>query len=110
MLSGRAMAEEGSSRPASGFEHKLFHILKKHYPNLLHGELISVGTLISAKAHNKYYNELKEALSYLNLPPQIDKTILEQSIREAIKIKPERYTILEKETPQKIITTAQRIF
>ena len=112
--SGRAMAEYGSSRPASGFEHKLYHaynFLTDYKNPVMHGELAAIGTLLSAYAHEQFntrpddnlYSELRAAFMKIGLPTTvsgieslgIDIDKLKQAIIYTINIKPNRYTIAE---------------
>ena len=69
--SGEAMTRVGSSRPASGFEHKFYHAFRNllRFPtSASHGVLVAVGTLISAAAHGCYHDEIRRAFSRAGLP------------------------------------------
>ncbi len=119
--SGEAMTRAGSSRPASGFDHKFYHA----YKNLLrldtsasHGILTAIGALISAKAHNKNYSAFYEAFQKVGLPVTrqdlenygitVEKAV--KAIRAAGEIKPDRYTILEEEGPERLVQAFKEAF
>jgi len=119
--SGEAMTRVGSSRPASGFEHKLYHA----FHNLLrlpseasHGVLVAVGTLIAAAAHGRYYEQIRKAFRRAALPVDaqglsdyaIDPDHLLRAIAQAHRIKPERYTILEEVGPERMIAVCKEIY
>lgn len=59
ILSGLAMQMWGNSRPASGTEHHISHIIEMEPPLLnvhsdgLHGEKVGVGTLLAAKEYHR---------------------------------------------------------
>ena len=106
IASAESMSRYGSSRPASGFEHKLYHAyneLTDFQPKATHGELVAVGALCSSYAHGKYQDILRQAYINAGLPVSskdlkdcsIDRDLLLRSISAAKKVKPERYTILE---------------
>lgn len=106
IASAEAMSRYGSSRPASGFEHKLYHAynqLTGFKPRATHGELVATGALISSRVHGCYHDELTEAYRQVGLPttaPEladcgIDMEILEAACDAALKVKPQRYTIVE---------------
>lgn len=60
LLSGLAMQVFGSSRPASGAEHHISHLIEMHPLPLglnstaLHGEKVGVGTIIMSEAYHKF--------------------------------------------------------
>ena len=119
--SGEAMARVGSSRPASGFEHKLYHA----YQNVLgfdhratHGILVAVGTLISAHAHGQWLDPMRESFDRIGLPVDGDSLAafgltperVERAITAAAGVKPERYTILEHLGPEALIASFREVF
>ena len=59
LLSGLAMQMIGNSRPASGAEHHISHIIEMHPEGLevssdaLHGEKVGVGTLLAVKEYHR---------------------------------------------------------
>jgi len=112
--SGEAMARVGSSRPASGFEHKLYHA----YQNLLgfpssatHGIIVAVGSLISAQAHGQWLEPMRAGFAHAGLPVDqaglaaLDMTPerIVQAIQASVQVKPERYTILEHLGPEALV-------
>jgi len=106
IASAESMSRYGSSRPASGFEHKLYHAyneLTGFSPGATHGELVAVGALCSSYAHGKFQEDLRLAYTNAGLPVNstdlrncgINHDLLIMAISAAQKVKPERYTILE---------------
>ena len=99
--SGVAMSIAGSSRPASGSEHKFAHAVNKIAPGIaLHGELCGIGTIIMMYIHGGDWRMIKDALRHTGAPTTADEVGLDQeTIVEALinahKIRPERYTILD---------------
>ncbi len=95
-----AMSIAGSSRPASGSEHKFSHALDSLVEKpALHGEQCGVGTIIMMYLHGGDWKEIKRALQNVNAPTTargLDLT--EEDVVEALvrapEIRPERYTIL----------------
>ncbi len=119
--SGEAMARVGSSRPASGFEHKLYHA----YQNVLgfeshatHGILVAIGTLIAAHAHGRWLDTMAESFARIGLPVDegglraldITPERVEKAIRASVGVKPERYTILEHIGPDKIVASFRAVY
>ncbi len=106
IASAEAMSRYGSSRPASGFEHKLYHAyneLTGFRPGATHGELVAVGALFSSHAHGQFQDHLYESYKISGLPWNdkglkecgIQREILIDAITKSRKVKPDRYTILE---------------
>ena len=98
--SGVAMSIAGSSRPASGAEHKFSHALDEILEKpALHGEQCGIGTIMMMYLHGGDWERIRGALRTIGAPTtaqQIDITG-EQVVEALIKaheIKPERYTIL----------------
>lgn len=105
--SGFAMCIWGTSRPASGSEHKISHSIDHYFPsrNALHGEQVGIAAIFTmAMQRNEsldrvkaFYEEIgfPTKLSYLGLSPdEFVKVVL-----NATKIRPERHTILEEMRP-----------
>ncbi len=95
-----AMSIAGSSRPASGSEHKFSHSLDRLVEKpALHGEQCGVGTIIMMYLHGGDWKQIKSALQTVGAPTtargldQEEEDILEALVR-APEIRPERYTIL----------------
>jgi len=98
--SGVAMSIAGSSRPASGSEHKFSHALDRIAPKpALHGEQCGVGTIMMMYLHNGDWQLIRDTLKKVGAPTNAKELgIEEQHIVEALahahEIRPERYTIL----------------
>ncbi len=95
-----AMSIAGSSRPASGSEHKFSHSLDKLVDKpALHGEQCGVGTVIMMYLHGGDWRKIKEALEKVGAPTTArgldlsEEDVIEALVR-APEIRPERYTIL----------------
>ena len=101
--SGVAAGIAGSSRPCSGSEHLFSHALEYITSSKcgLHGERVGIGTIIMAKLHNLDWKEIKRSLEIIGAPTtakeiKADKDELIDAFFLAGKIRPERYTILNK--------------
>jgi glycerol-1-phosphate dehydrogenase [NAD(P)+] len=104
VLSGIAMAVAGSSRPASGGDHEIFHAVNKLYPGTAsHGELAGVGALFctflrddqdqaAAIAACLRRHELPRLPSDLGL----SDAEFAKAVAYAPETRPGRYTILER--------------
>jgi glycerol-1-phosphate dehydrogenase [NAD(P)+] len=105
--SGLAMCLSGSSRPASGSEHKISHALDYMYPGrkTLHGEQVGFAALFTMVLQsNKYLNAVKKLYDKIGFPQRIknlgiSKNEFVEVVLYAKKIRPERYTILEHVRP-----------
>lgn len=101
--SGVAAGIAGSSRPCSGSEHLFSHALEYITGNKcgLHGERVGIGTIIMAKLHKLEWYEIRDALKRIGAPTtgkeiKVDKDQMIEALLLAKKIRPERYTILNK--------------
>ncbi|HJJ56226.1 MAG TPA: NAD(P)-dependent glycerol-1-phosphate dehydrogenase [Methanocorpusculum sp.] len=98
--SGIAMSIAGSSRPASGGEHKFAHALELLAPGkALHGEACGIGTIINLYLHGKDWKGIKSALKKIGAPTTpadlgISNETCVDAIMKTIEIRPERYTIM----------------
>jgi glycerol-1-phosphate dehydrogenase [NAD(P)+] len=98
--SSMAISIAGSSRPASGSEHKFSHALDKIAPKAcLHGEQCGVGTIMMMNLHGGDWKFIKSTLKDVNAPTNayelgIDSDDIIEALRLAHTIRPERYTIL----------------
>lgn len=105
--SGVAMSIAGSSRPASGSEHKFAHAVNRISPGkALHGELCGIGTVIAMYLHGGDWEKIKRALSFVGAPTSasqigISSDIVIDAIVNSHRIRPERYTILDTGITQK---------
>jgi glycerol-1-phosphate dehydrogenase [NAD(P)+] len=101
--SGLAMCLSGSSRPASGSEHKISHALDYMYPGrkTLHGEQVGFAALFTmALQGNKYLNAVKKLYIKIGFSRRVKSLGISNHefikvVLYAKKIRPERYTILE---------------
>lgn len=106
--SGVAMSIAGSSRPASGSEHKFSHALERvaNKP-ALHGEQCGVGTIMMMYLHGGNWEEIRTALLAIGAPTTAramgvtDEELLE-ALCQAHLVNKDRYTILGDEglTPE----------
>ncbi|MHA2307468.1 MAG: iron-containing alcohol dehydrogenase [Candidatus Hodarchaeales archaeon] len=101
--SGVAMCIAGSSRPASGSEHLISHALdklaKKNEYKIPHGHQTGLASILMMYLHGDDWNRIRNILLEVNAPITlkelgIDRDIMLEAIREAQKIRPDRYTIL----------------
>lgn len=117
--SGFAMCIVGSSRPASGSEHKISHAIDHLYPakKKLHGEQVGIAALFSMKLqNNEHFEKILKFYELINFPTKIK--YLNLNVDQFVKIvsnahqyRPDRYTILEDKRPdpdliREIIKTA----
>lgn len=102
--SGAAMGITGSSRPASGSEHKFSHALDKlngtSENHALHGEQCGVGTIVMTYLQGEDWRRIKNALESADCPTtakslRIDEDMAIEAMLKAREVRPERYTILE---------------
>ncbi len=100
VASGVAMSIAGSSRPASGSEHKFSHALDEIAPKpALHGEQCGVGTIMMMYLHGGNWQEIRTTLKTIGAPTNANELGIEEeyiikALLHAHKIRPERYTIL----------------
>ncbi len=101
VASGVAMSIAGSSRPASGAEHKFSHALDRIAPGKgLHGEKCGVGTIITLFLHGGDWRGTRESLRKIGAPTTptelgIDDATAVEGLLLAATIRPERFTILD---------------
>ncbi len=112
IMSGVAIAIAGSSRPASGSEHKFSHALDfLSYGNGTHGEQVAIGTIIMEYLHEKYYGRgnwelIKASLEKVAAPTKakeigLNKDQVLEALMYAKEIRKKRFTILEAVNPSK---------
>ncbi len=98
--SGVAMSIAGSSRPASGAEHKFSHALDEIAEKpALHGEQCGVGAIMMMYLHGGDWDRIREALLNIGAPTTAKRLGLSddeviRALTYAHKINPQRYTIL----------------
>ncbi len=99
--SGVAMSIAGSSRPASGSEHKFAHAMNRIASGrALHGELCGLGTIIMMYLHGGDWEMIRSALGQVGAPTTasqlgLDAELVIEALISAHKIRPDRYTILD---------------
>jgi glycerol-1-phosphate dehydrogenase [NAD(P)+] len=107
--SGVAMSIAGTSRPASGAEHKFSHALDRiaRKPGL-HGEHCGIGAIMMMSLHKGDWRSIRNALRIIGAPTtamelNISREEIIQALVSANDIKPERYTVLGQNglTPKK---------
>ncbi|WP_456330176.1 sn-glycerol-1-phosphate dehydrogenase [Archaeoglobus sp.] len=112
IMSGVAIAFVGSSRPASGAEHKFSHALDYlGYGNGTHGEQVALGTIIMEYLHEKHYGrgdweQVKTSLEKVHAPTTAKEIGLTreqvlEALQLAMKLRKKRFTILEAVKPTK---------
>ena len=99
--SGVAMSIAGSSRPASGSEHKFAHAMNLIASGrALHGELCGLGTIMMMYLHGGDWEMIRSALGQVGAPTTASQLGLDaeqviEALISAHKIRPDRYTILD---------------
>ena len=100
VASGVAMSIAGSSRPASGSEHKFSHALNLVAPKpALHGEQCGMGSIMMMFLHGGKWQKIRQALLTIGAPTNakelgIDPEYIIEALLQAHTIRPQRYTIL----------------
>ena len=101
--SGLAMICAGSSRPASGAEHKISHAIDHMFgPRAMHGAQVAFGSLVSVALYDLDVEAFKEQLVHLGLPSHPNDLHLSEDdlvtvLLAAPEMRPGRYTILEQQ-------------
>lgn len=99
--SGLAMMRAGSSRPASGAEHKISHAIDLvHGGRALHGEQVAFASMIAAALHGMEVGPVLRRLVALELPHHpahlgLSYEELAHLILLAPATRPDRWTVLE---------------
>ncbi len=112
IMSGVSISIVGSSRPASGAEHKFSHSIDYlGYGNGLHGEQVGIGTIIMEYFYEKAYGNgdfclIRDSLRRIGAPTAaaeigLTKEQVIEALMYAKKIRRKRYTILEDLNPTK---------
>ena len=94
-----AMSVAGSSRPASGSEHLVAHVLESAGSKALHGELAGLATILMAKWHGADWEMVRDALATAGAPTAAaavgeTKERLIDALVEAASVRKDRWTIL----------------
>ena len=106
--SGVAMSIAGTSRPASGGEHKFSHWLDANSDNpALHGEQCGLGSIVTMYLHGGDWEKIRDTLKAVNAPINakglgMDDGIVLSAFIKSKEIRPQRTTILDKSTQTQI--------
>ena len=106
--SGVAMSIAGTSRPASGGEHKFSHWLDANSDNpALHGEQCGLGSIVTMHLHGGNWEKIRDTLKAVNAPINakglgMDDGIVLSAFIKSKEIRPQRTTILDKSTQTQI--------
>jgi len=98
--SGMAISIAGTSRPASGSEHKFSHALDIVAPKpALHGEQCGIGTIMMMYLHGGDWKFIRDTLKTIKAPTTayelgLDPEHIIKALTIAHSIRKERYTIL----------------
>lgn len=98
--SGMAISIAGTSRPASGSEHKFSHALDIIAPKpALHGEQCGIGTILMMYLHGGDWKFIRDTLKTIKAPVTayemgIEPEYIIEALTIAHTIRKERYTIL----------------
>jgi glycerol-1-phosphate dehydrogenase [NAD(P)+] len=101
VLSGMAMIQAGSSRPASGGEHEISHAIDELFGGrALHGAQVAFGCVFSVHLYGEDHGRFRERLRRLGLPQHPRELGLSRDdtvrvLLHAPETRPGRYTILE---------------
>ena len=99
---GVAMSIAGSSRPCSGSEHLFSHALDRvNSHHALHGEQCGVGSILTAYLYRANWQRIRNTLKQMGAPTTASELGFKdvevvKALEMAAKIRPERYTILQK--------------
>lgn len=101
VLSGLAMLQAGSSRPASGGEHEISHAIDFLFgERAMHGAQVAFGCLISATLYEDDTDPLRSTLERLGLPAHpaqlgLSADDMARVLLGAPDMRPGRFTIIE---------------
>ncbi len=100
IMSGISMSIAGSSRPTSGAEHMISHMLDIRCPGkALHGEQCGVGSILTMYLHGGDWEQIRDALAVIGAPTTarelgIPAEDLIYAMAHATEIRSDRFTIL----------------
>ena len=106
--SGVAMSIAGTSRPASGGEHKFSHWLDSNCKTpALHGEQCGLGSIVTMYLHGGNWEKIRDTLKAVDAPINskelgIDEEIVLNAFLNSKEIRPQRLTILDKSNKKEI--------
>ena len=100
IMSGISMSIAGSSRPTSGAEHMISHMLDIKCPGrALHGEQCGVGSILTMYLHGGDWRMIRDALANIGAPTTAEELgvsadDLVYCMSHATEIRSDRFTIL----------------
>ena len=106
--SGVAMSIAGTSRPASGGEHKFSHWLDSNCDSpALHGEQCGLGSIVTMYLHGGDWKRIRDTLKAVDAPINskelgIDDKVVLNAFLNSKEIRPQRVTILDKSNQKQI--------
>ena len=106
--SGVAMSIAGTSRPASGGEHKFSHWLDSNCDSpALHGEQCGLGSIVTMYLHGGDWKRIRDTLKAVGAPINskelgIDDKVVLNAFLNSKEIRPQRVTILDKSNEKQI--------
>ena len=106
--SGVAMSIAGTSRPASGGEHKFSHWLDSNCDSpALHGEQCGLGSIVTMCLHGGDWKRIRDTLKAVSAPINskelgIDEKVVLKAFLNSKEIRPQRVTILDKSNQKQI--------
>ncbi|MDC0243258.1 NAD(P)-dependent glycerol-1-phosphate dehydrogenase [Marine Group III euryarchaeote] len=106
--SGVAMSIAGTSRPASGGEHKFSHWLDSNCDSpALHGEQCGLGSIVTMYLHGGDWKRIRDTLQAVSAPINskelgIDDKVVLNAFLNSKEIRPQRVTILDKSNQKQI--------
>ena len=106
--SGVAMSIAGTSRPASGGEHKFSHWLDSNCDSpALHGEQCGLGSIVTMYLHGGDWERIRDTLLAVDAPVNskgigIDNDIILKAFINSKEIRPQRLTILDRVSDKEI--------
>jgi glycerol-1-phosphate dehydrogenase [NAD(P)+] len=101
VLSGMAMIQAGTSRPASGGEHEISHAIDELYGGrALHGAQVAFGCIFSVHLYGEDHRAFRGRLRRLGLPQHpgdlgLSKDDAVRVLLHAPETRPGRYTVIE---------------
>lgn len=105
--SGFAMCLQGTSRPASGSEHKISHAIDHLFPAApgLHGEQVGIAALVTmALQQNERLEKVRDFYGKIGFPAKLrylglERADLVQAVLRAARSRRDRFTVLEHRRP-----------
>ena len=106
------MSIAGTSRPASGGEHKFSHWLDANCSSpALHGEQCGLGSIVTMHLHGGDWERIRDTLSAVDAPVNskglgIEDDLILKALINSKEIRPTRVTILDKVSEREIERSA----